>query len=433
MTDTFGARRRHAFRPHAVLPLLALGLAMSAPAHATDGYFLNGTGAKAKGAGGVEIALPQDGLAIAVNPAAVTEVGHRLDVGFEVFVPRRGARISGNTAGLNGDYSGNGANPFVLPELAYVRPLSDRVAVGLAISGNGGMNTRYKVNPFASFGATGPAGVNLQQIMISPTIGVKLAKGHSLGLSPTVVVQGFEMLGVQPFAGYSQDPANFTNRGTDWAVGAGFRVGYLGSLGEAVKIGAFYQSKVWTGRFKKYAGLYADRGGFDVPAAWGAGISVKPVPALTLGADYKRIEYSKVASVGNPVGLLFQGKPFGAAGGPGFGWRDVDVWKIGAVYQARPGLTLRAGYGRSDNPVPSSQTLLNILAPGVVRGHITGGASVDLSSRAELTGYVMHAPRQTVRGAGSIPPGMPPAGFGGGEADIHLSETAVGLSFGLKL
>ena len=160
---------------------------------------------------------------------------------------------------------------------------------------------------------------------------------------------------------------------------------------------------------------------------------MKPVPALTLGADYKRIEYSKVASVGNPVGLLFQGKPFGAAGGPGFGWRDVDVWKIGAVYQARPGLTLRAGYGRSDNPVPSSQTLLNILAPGVVRGHITGGASVDLSSRAELTGYVMHAPRQTVRGAGSIPPGMPPAGFGGGEADIHLSETAVGLSFGLKL
>lgn len=433
MNDTFGARGNHALRLGALLPLAALGLAMPAPAWATDGYFLNGTGAKAKGTGGVEIALPQDSMAIAVNPASVTEVGHRLDIGVELFVPKRGARISGNAAGLNGDYSGNGANPFVLPEVAYVRPLSDRVSVGLAISGNGGMNTHYNTNPFARFGASGPAGVNLQQIMISPTIGVKLAEGHSLGLSPTVVVQSFEMLGVQPFAGFSQDPANFTNRGTDWSAGAGFRVGYLGTLGQAVRIGAFYQSKVWTGRFKKYAGLFADRGGFDVPAAWGAGISVKPAAALTLGADYKRIEYSGVASVGSPIALLFQGKPFGAAGGPGFGWRDVNVWKVGAVYQARPGLTLRAGYGRSDNPVPASQTLLNIVAPGVVRGHFTGGASIDLSAQAELTGYVMHAPRQTVRGAGSIPPGAPPAGFGGGEADIHLSETAVGLSFGLKL
>jgi long-chain fatty acid transport protein len=37
----------------------------------------------------------------------------------------------------------------------------------------------------------------------------------------------------------------------------------------------------------------------------------------------------------------------------------------------------------------------------------------------------MRAPRNTVRGANSIP--MP---YGGGEADVHLAETAVGLSVG---
>ena len=153
-----------------------------------------------------------------------------------------------------------------------------------------------------------------------------------------------------------------------------------------------------------------------------AALSVKATDKLTLGADYKRIEYSGVAAVGNPLAVNL---PFGAENGPGFGWKDVDVIKFGAVYQASDKLTLRAGYGRSDNPVPQSQTFLNLLAPGVVTDHFTAGASVKLKNKLELTGYVMHAPRNDVRGAGSIP-----LGYGGGEANVHLAETAVGASLG---
>lgn len=426
----FTARRRNL-----AMGTLAPVLALIAPgvAHATDGYFLNGTGAKAKGAGGVEIAMPQDSLAVAVNPASATDLDTRLDVGFEVFVPRRGAEISGNAAGLNGPHSGNGSNPFVLPEFGYVRKLDDRLSIGLTISGNGGMNTHYNTSPFAAFGDTGPAGVNLRQVIISPTVGYKVAPGHALGFSPTLMVQSFAMSGAQPFSGFSVAPDAFTNKGDSWATGAGFRVGYLGTVMPGLKVGAFYQSKIRSTRFKKYAGLFADGGKFDVPSAWGAGISFKPDATLTLGFDYKRIEYSKVAAVGNSIGLLFQNNPFGSTNGPGFGWRDIGVWKAGAVYQAGPGFVLRGGYGRSDNPVPQGETLLNVLAPGVVRGHLTAGASIDLSPTAELTGYIMHAPKQTVQGSGSIPAGFPPAGFGGGEANVHLSETAFGLSYGLKL
>lgn len=404
----------------ALAALLAPGAAM-----ATDGYFLSGIGAASKGAGGVAIAMPQDALAIASNPASATEVGNRLDVGFEVFVPSRGAEIHGNGAGLNGSYSGNGANPFILPEFALVKQVSGRVALGIAVSGNGGMNTHYNTNPFASFGASGPAGVNLMQVSIVPTVAVKIAEGHSIGVSPHFIVQGFEATGIQPFAGYSQDGANFSNRGQDWSAGAGVRVGYLGTLAKGVRIGAFYQTKVWTGRFKKYAGLFAGSGGFDVPAAWGFGASVQASPALTLGADFKRIEYSGVASVGNTLSPLFLGVPFGAANGPGFGWKDVSVWKIGAVYKASDTLTLRLGYGHSGNPVPQSQTLLNIIAPGVVQSHVTAGATLKVSPRVEITAYAMHAPRKTVTGQGSIP-----TPFGGGEADVHLAETGAGLSFG---
>ena len=409
----------------AVLAFAASALTAPQAALATDGYFLNGMGAKAKGAGGVAIAMPEDAVAIAANPAAAIGLGERLDLGVEIFVPSRGADIRGNGAGLNGSLSGNGANPFVLPEFAYVKPLGDRFAAGIVVNANGGMNTNYDANPFASFGAQGEAGVNLRQIFITPTLAGRIAEGHSIGISPIVLLQSFSMTGIQPFTQASSAPTRMTNNGDDWSAGAGVRVGYLGRFGDALSVGAFYQSKVNAGRFDKYAELFAGKGGFDVPASWGFGASVKPTDRLTLGADYKRIEYSTVPSVGNPLAPLFSGVPFGAEGGPGFGWQDIDVIKVGAVYRASDALTLRAGYGRSDNPVPASQTFINLLAPGVVTDHFTAGATVRLSAGLELSGYVMHAPRKTVRGVNSIP--LP---YGGGEADIHLAETATGFSVG---
>ena len=410
-------------RSRAFTALTAIAAVLSIPqvAHATDGYFVNGMGAKAKGAGGVAIAMADDAVAIAANPAAAVELGNRFDVGFEVFVPKRGAEIS-NSAAFDGEWSGNGANPFVLPELAYVRQLNDTFAAGIVINGNGGMNTKYERNPFGPEEDFGPAGVNLRQIFITPTLAARLGEGHSIGVSPIVMLQSFSMTGIEPFTQASAAPTKMTDQGDDWSTGAGLRVGYLGQLGPAVKFGAFYQTKVWAKPFESYAGLFANGGDFDVPASWGGGISVKATDKLTLGADYKRIEYSGVASVGNPLAINL---PFGADGGPGFGWQDIDVVKFGAVYKANDKLTLRVGYGRSDNPVPESEAFLNLLAPCVVTDHFTAGATVKLKDKLELTGYVMHAPRNDVRGAGSIP-----LGYGGGEANVHLAETALGASLG---
>ncbi|WP_284124792.1 OmpP1/FadL family transporter [Parerythrobacter aestuarii] len=403
----------------------ALVAAITAPAHATDGYFQHGVGVKGKGTGGVAVALPQDATSIGANPATATEIDHRVDIGVEVFVPDRSAQISGNAFGLNGNYNGNGANPFVLGDVAYVRPVSDKVTVGIVFFANGGMNTVYETNPFGPLGGQGDAGVDLKQAFIMPTAAVKVAEGHSVGASVVGVVQSFKATGVQPFAGFSADPANFTNRGTDWSVGVGFKLGYYGKLTEGFSVGAFYQSKVGTGKFDKYAGLFADAGGFDVPESWGVGAAVDVSDKLTVGVDYKKINYDSAPSVGNSIASLFQGVPFGASDGPGFGWSNIDVLKVGAVWQASDKFTLRAGYGRSENPIPANETFLNILAPGVVQDHFTLGGSVQLSSKAELSAYVMRAPTNRVSGAGSIPPML-----GGGEADIFLAETSGGLSLG---
>ncbi len=62
---------------------LVAALAAPLPASATLGYFSHGSGLKAKGMGGVGIALPQDAIGAAANPANLGFVGNRLDVELE--------------------------------------------------------------------------------------------------------------------------------------------------------------------------------------------------------------------------------------------------------------------------------------------------------------------------------------------------------------
>ncbi|MFX8335491.1 long-chain fatty acid transporter, partial [Acinetobacter baumannii] len=82
--------------------------------------------------------------------------------------------------------------------------------------------------------------------------------------------------------------------------------------------------------------------------------------------------------MGNDVAKLFAGVPLGASNGPGFGWRDINVLKLGAQYQYSPNLILRGGISKSGQPVPANQTLFNILAPGVVELHLTLGGTWQL-------------------------------------------------------
>jgi long-chain fatty acid transport protein len=82
----------------------------------------------------------------------------------------------------------------------------------------------------------------------------------------------------------------------------------------------------------------------------------------------------------------------------GFGWKDITAYKLGVQWQYNPSLTLRAGIADGDQPVPGTQALFNILAPGVTTRHYTLGLSYRLSDRSEISGSFMHAPTQRVRG-----------------------------------
>ena len=181
------------------------------------------------------------------------------------------------------------------------------------------------------------------------------------------------------------------------------------------------------GKFDKYRGLFAEQGGFDIPANYAIGIAVKATPKTTIAFDVERIEYGGIKSVNNPLVPNLFTAPLGADNGAGFGWRDTTVFKLGADYRYSERLTLRAGWNYNRQPIPQSETLFNILAPGVVEHHLTLGATWTLANKSELTVGYMHAFENKVDGANSIP-----AAFGGGNANLKMYQDSLGVAYGWK-
>lgn len=403
-----------------VVSLFTAGLMASPLAHATNGYFAHGYGMKAKGMAGVGIALPQDSIAAATNPAGMVLIGDRTDLGLDWFRPSRGAEVVGAGGLGNGTFDGNGKSNFFIPEIGYNKMMDPNMSLGVSVYGNGGMNTDYKTSPF------GPnAGINLEQLFIAPTWAMKVNPSHSVGVAINLVYQTFSATGLGMFAGSSSNSAALTDKGKDSSTGVGLRLGWTGELTSMVTMGATYQPKTKMSKFSKYAGLFAEQGGFDIPATYGLGIAVKASPATTIAADYQVIQYSGVPSVANTVTA---GGPLGANNGMGFGWTDVKVLKLSVSQVMSDALTVRAGYSHNTQPIPATQTMFNILAPGVVQDHVTLGATWNVSNQNEVTVAYMHAFEKKVNGPGAIP-----AGFGGGDVNIHMNENSLGIAYSWKM
>ena len=270
--------------------------------------------------------------------------------------------------------------------------------------------------------------MNLEQLFISPSVAWKATPDNVFGAALNLAHQRFSIRGLTPFTqpGYSESSGNVHNQGTDTSNGVGVRLGWIGQIAPQWRLGATWASKI-QGRFDKYKGLFAEQGGFDIPANYGVGVSWQPAQNWTLGLDYQVIELSDVKSVGNPLSKFTPTSPLGSSDGPGFGWKDVKVVKLGVIHQLNDAWTLRAGFSHATQPIPKSETFLNVLAPGVVQDHLTAGFTWKASAHSEWSAHYSHAFEKTVKGPGAIPPN-----FGSGDANIRLKEDIIGVSYGWK-
>jgi len=423
---------------------LSISSALFAPsAFATNGYFAHGYSTAEKGMAGAGVAYSQDAMAVANNPAGIAGMGSRMDVGAAIFNPNRGYTVTGaqsakvvtctGTEPACGTFSlaegsiDSDSDLFLIPHLGYVWQQDSETSIALGVYGNGGMNSNYSggaasfFHPTAglqsdspgTFGA-GNAGVNLSQLFFNLAYATKIDADNSVGASLILAYQKFSGDGLGTFAGYSADPANISNMSSDTATGFGAKFGWQGKVAPAVTLGASYQTEIAMSEFDDYAGLYAEGGDFDIPAAASIGLAWKTSDVSTLVFDIQKIYYEGVASISNPISNLLTdcidgtGSPtgsgcLGGANGAGFGWEDMTIVKIGYEWLQND-MTWRVGLSHSDQPIPDSEVMFNILAPGVVETHITGGFTMPITSDSEFSFAAMYAPSNSVSGANPMDP-----------------------------
>jgi long-chain fatty acid transport protein len=390
------------------LQISALALACSTVvpvAQATNGYMSHAYSPASKGmAGAGEAALPQDSLAIVGNPAAANRVGRRADVGFSWFKPLREYdgltpnAATGAFAPIGGGLNGTGKvesknNDFLVPGFGYTHPINEVSSIGIAMFGNGGMNSDYRSRntlfnlgtfggnnglanpphyppnapppiagmqiPGTTAQGAGNAGVNLEQLGISLAYSRQVTDGLSLGASFLIGYQTIEVKGVGAFQGFTEtftqsmianrqasalSPTKLTDNGKDSAWGYGFQVGGLWDVNPMFSIGASYRTKMYMGKFDKYSDLFAEGGKFDLPPVGTIGIAVRPNDRLSLAFDVQQIWYSEVPAIANNNDLALKCDLNAAFGMPS---------QPGASYDSRYclGGAKGAGFGWDDMTV----------------------------------------------------------------------------------
>ncbi len=165
---------------------------------------------------------------------------------------------------------------------------------------------------------------------------------------------------------------------------------------------------------------------------------MRPAPQWLVALDYVRINYSDAKSVSNPSNLILQcaggdaSACLGGSNGTGFGWQDVDVFKLGFQYELDARWTLRAGYNHTDNPIRSSDVTFNIIAPGVVKDHATLGATYKWDAHSEITGAAMYAFQNDVQGPSLLNGFFPPQAQANMQEKIQMYEWSLGVQYAYR-
>ncbi len=447
-----------------VVVATVLAMAVAGSANATNGYLTHGVGTKSKALAGSNVADPQEVAVVASNPAGIAFVGERLELGISLFSPMRdysttpsqlpdvaysmGAFTVGDSTSdpRTGNSISSENELFFIPYVAKSWKHGEQGTIALSFYARGGMNTEWQGGnatfdpdgpgpaPTLTFAGTyggsftgneGTAGVDLMQGFLNTAYAWNNpSKTVSLGAAAIFGVQRFRAIGVSAFAPYTKTfaesggtafPQHLSNNGYNWSYGIGGSLGFQWNPTSKFSVALGYTSEIMMTEFDKYRDLFAQKGGFDVPAHLDFGIAFKPTPGVALTAGIQEIFYEGIASVSNPIQYLFDCPTAGAGGtdlesclggsrGGGFGWQDMTVYSVGAAWDYGQDWTFRVGASTTDQPIPEDQMTFNILAPGVMEEHYTVGLTRKMGGGNEFNVAFMYAPKVKVSGPQNFDP-----------------------------
>jgi long-chain fatty acid transport protein len=443
--------------------LLPFSLLFTSPlVSATNGYFTHGKSIIEKSQAGAGVAQTEINYGLNNNPAQLNDGQHvsGFEIGAAIFAPSREYRVTGQPSIPEGVFCGNQCpfsigdgnqsiksdnKVFVIPQFGLRYQLDDISHINFSVFANGGMNTKYKggtaqlapqgtSTQFNGTFGNGTTGVDLAQVFTAFAYSRNLFDNNlAIGASVFYAYQQIELTGLMNFAGFSTNPATLSSKGVDSSDGFGWRLGGQYKVSPSLHLGATYQAKVSMSRFEDYAGLFAEQGKFDIPSSWTLGLAYQVTESSEFLFDFQTINYGDVASVANSMSQLTNGSCMpGAQGGTGagclggnqgagFGWSDMEIYKVGYKWNYSDHVTLRAGVSKTDQPIESKEVLFAILTPAVIEYHYTLGASYQLASQDNLHFSFMYAPENSVSGQNNFDPNQ--------TITVAMSQIELGLSY----
>ena len=392
---------------------------------ATDGMNMEGYGPVALGVGGASYAY-DNGTAAVINNPATLSLGSgytsRLDVAFGFLGPNVSAKVPGAPR------AESSADAYFMPALGWATR-SGSLTYGFGVFAQGGMGTEYEEDSFLALnsgeGVGSEVSIGRFIVPLSYQVNEKFSVGGSLdfvwaGMDLQMAIPGSQIgglvrggtLALPAFGGTDYARLDFADNspftGEARGYGYGGKIGFVYQVHKRVSVGAVYQSETALddletddARLSFGSSATGVRAGavrgdvtikdFQWPETYGAGIAVQATDRLLLVADVKQINWSQVMQ---DLRLTFDSAGGSADLALPQHWDDQLVYALGAAFELNDQWTLRAGYNRTENPIPDA--LVNPLFPAIVEEHITAGFGFAAAGGHSVDFAVSYAPETSV-------------------------------------
>ncbi len=299
-------------------------------------------GAKAAAMGTAFDAVADDPSAILFNPGGLTQI-------------KTSAAYFGVTAvkptttytSPSGESETTGSRVFFPPHLYVASRLgADDFAFGLGLYSPFGIGGRkWSTTGLTRYQSTEST---ISTFSVNPTVAWQVLPHLSLagGVDYMRAEVGIKRMIDQSALGASDAESKLKADGGGW----GYNLGMLLFVGEDVRIGLAYRSKI-TVKYNgaaDYATPVSTTSHF--PEIYSFGAAYKPNAHLVLDADVELVRWSSFDRM--DLEVQQQAPPFITNSSIPLDWKDSRQYKIGVEYQMGERLFLRSGYAYIKNPVP---------------------------------------------------------------------------------
>lgn len=336
-----------------VAAVLMLGTGLAA-----NGLNLNSVGSKSIGMGGAFVGLADDYSAMFWNPAGIIQQeGPVLSVYGSGIIPTVSYEFP-----LLGIDTQTESKTYLSGALGFIKPLSDKVSVGVLIYAPSGSGATWPGADLALLGGGVFEWESMVGILaVSPSIAVRLTDKFTLGAAVNVYY-GFLKVKRPGLGQYEEDLDGMAVGGTISALyqpsdKLSFGLTFKTPISVKLEGDAKMQGAPLLGLSSE---AMAERSA-DWPMWIAFGMAVKPTKCLTITADIQFTDWQSLTDIPitymDPAWQLY----FADNGKFELRWESKIQWRIGMEYKLNDTWALRAGYYYDPSPGPLETA--NILLP----------------------------------------------------------------------